>query len=205
MSTHITGKLILAGDYTEDEQLDPEAPLARVTIVMPREALRDVASLPMYQEVTVIKAAGLTAIRARLATLESELAGDMRPAAVLRRDNDELRDRLAGKDAKLAAWSAGRVVRGETADEIEKLTADLAVSREAHEPLVLCLEICRAALEHHEEISDEHGAAEMHRHLYATMSLAIKTLEEHRGAVGAAGDATYWQRISAYQAKYNAR
>jgi hypothetical protein len=63
VSTHITGKLILAGDYTEDEQIDPEAPLARVVIVMPRETLRDVASLPMFQDVTVIKTADLAEIQ----------------------------------------------------------------------------------------------------------------------------------------------
>lgn len=72
MSTHITGKLILAGDYTEDEQLDPELPLARVVIVMPKNTLRDVSSLPMFQEVTVIKTAELTALRARLAEWEAE-------------------------------------------------------------------------------------------------------------------------------------
>jgi hypothetical protein len=70
MSTHITGKLILAGDYTEEEQIDPAEPLARVVVVMTREQLRDVATLPMYEEVTVIRSDELAALRADRARLD---------------------------------------------------------------------------------------------------------------------------------------
>ena len=62
MSTHITGKLILAGDYTEEEQIDLAEPLARVVVVMTRDQLRDVARLPMYEDVTVIRTDELAAL-----------------------------------------------------------------------------------------------------------------------------------------------
>lgn len=54
MSEYITGKLILAGDYEEDQHIDPSAPLARVVIVMSRESLAAVRTLPMYREVAVV-------------------------------------------------------------------------------------------------------------------------------------------------------
>ena len=75
MSTHITGKLILAGDYTEEEQIDPAEPLARVVVVMTREQLRDVATLPMYEEVTVIRSDELAALRAEVERLTKERDG----------------------------------------------------------------------------------------------------------------------------------
>ncbi len=73
MSTHITGKLIVAGDYTEEEQIDYGEPLACAVVVMPRSVLRDVATLPMYKDVTAIKTADLAALRAENAALRAVL------------------------------------------------------------------------------------------------------------------------------------
>jgi hypothetical protein len=74
MSTHITGKLIRAGDYVEDEQVDPAAPMARVIVVMPRERLAAVERLPMYDEVTVIRTSELAELRLRLQHAEALIA-----------------------------------------------------------------------------------------------------------------------------------
>jgi len=73
MSTHITGKLILAGDYTQEEQIDPAEPLARVVVVMTGDQLRDVATLPMHDEVTVIRSDELAALRAEVERLRAAL------------------------------------------------------------------------------------------------------------------------------------
>lgn len=68
-TTHITGKLILAGDYVEDGKVDPNAPLAGVVIVTTRERLRAVVALPMYEEVTVIRTGELAEMRMKLQTV----------------------------------------------------------------------------------------------------------------------------------------
>lgn len=74
MSEHITGKLVLAGEYRAEDQVDPEAPLARVVIVMPKAVLREVKRLPMFGDVVVVPRAEyeseLALLRHRIRELE---------------------------------------------------------------------------------------------------------------------------------------
>lgn len=64
MSTHITGKLISVGEYPDEEQIG-STPLARAVVVCTRDQMREVQSLPMYEEVTIIKTSDLAAATAR--------------------------------------------------------------------------------------------------------------------------------------------
>jgi hypothetical protein len=63
--------------------------------------------------------------------------------------------------------------------------------------VIYCLELCRAALEHHEEVDAAHGALEMHRHLYEMSGIAIRCLV----AYGVSQDQSYWARVEQYRAR----
>jgi hypothetical protein len=63
--------------------------------------------------------------------------------------------------------------------------------------VIYCLELCRSALEHHEEVKDAHGALEMHRHLYEIGGIAIRALV----AYGVTQDQGYWAGVEQYRAR----
>lgn len=63
------------------------------------------------------------------------------------------------------------------------------------EEIALCLELCRSALEHHEEVAAAHGKREMHRHLYEVNDYAINTLARYRTTHPAPTVPAYWSRV----------
>lgn len=78
MSEHITGTLTTAGD--SGEQSTSNVPLARVVIVTPKDSLAAVRSLPMYEDVTVIKTSELESLRAEVAMLRAKYEAFCDPA-----------------------------------------------------------------------------------------------------------------------------
>ncbi len=138
MSTHITGKLITAGGYTEEEQIDGEAPLARVVIVMPRATLRDVASLPMYEDVAVIKVGELSQLHAEIDSLRK---GSATACRELRAEVERLRSThtlaIGSADPLTIAQLKARAERAELAADClanlaKLLTRDDGVDPEAY-------------------------------------------------------------------------
>lgn len=63
--------------------------------------------------------------------------------------------------------------------------------------VIYCLELCRAALEHHEETAEQHGAPEMHRNLYEMSGIAIRCLASY----GVTQDQNYWAKVEEYRAR----
>jgi hypothetical protein len=93
-TTHITGKLILAGDseYVDDVRADPPSPMARVVIVMPRDRLGSVVTLPMYEEVTVVRTGDLAELRLKSQESAIEIARLNAEIERWRQSNIRLRD-----------------------------------------------------------------------------------------------------------------
>ena len=86
MSTHITGKLIVAGEYPPEDCPHGATELARIIVVMPREVLREVKTLPMYEDVAVIKTEELAALRADRERLREEIESVRKGAAKVCRE-----------------------------------------------------------------------------------------------------------------------
>lgn len=53
----------MAGEYRCDDQIEPGRPLARAVVVMPRDELAAVKTLPIFQDVVIVSAAELDALR----------------------------------------------------------------------------------------------------------------------------------------------
>lgn len=136
MSAHITGKLILAGDFCE-EPGDQNSTLARVIVIMPKDVLRAVKTLPMFQDVTVI--------------CTEEFAGMMQAHDYYmkraERKRDEQRQRATEKAAIAAEYielsakltrerDEARVERYFADEAAKQLRADLAAAREQNEKLI---------------------------------------------------------------------
>ena len=71
---------------------------------------------------------------------------------------------------------------------------------ERSEDLVYCLELCRHAMEHHQELAEQYGTEEMERHLYEMSGLAIRCLS----TFGVKQDQAYWDRAYQYLQKMQA-